>query len=100
MENKTVKLKVRVNERTTTDGRKFNTYVTFSKNGRKTELKFRKTVTNLPVKECYIVCHVDDVNINTSGEYPVCWVSAIQAIEEIGTIDAARNAKQVADYFG
>ena len=47
----TKKLKVRVTERTTKEGRKFNTYTTFSKNGRKTELKFRKDVKVLPEKD-------------------------------------------------
>lgn len=96
----TVKIEVRVTERTTEDGRKFNSYSTFSKNGRRTDLKFRAAVTNRPEKDCFIVCLVDDVNVNTSGKYPVCWVSAIQAIEELGVVNAERNRKAVTDYFG
>lgn len=96
----TVRIKVRVTERTTKDGRKFPTYCTFSKNGRKTDLKFRKDVVNVPTKDCYIVCNVSDVNVNTSGEYPVCWVSAIISIEDSAVIDAEKNAAAVMDYFG
>ena len=96
----TVKLKVRVTERTTHDGRKFNSYCTFSKNGRRTTLKFRKEITNPPAKDCYIICNVDDVNINTSDEFPVCWVRAILDIEDMQTTDRERNAAAVADYFG
>lgn len=96
----TKKIKCVVTERETVDGRRFNTYKTFSKNGRATELKFRKEVTNLPKKSCYIVVNVDDINIVTSGEYPVCWVKAIQSIEDLGTFDAKRNADQVNEYFG
>lgn len=96
----TVRLEVRVKERSTKDGRKFNAYSTFSKNGRKTDLKFKAAVTNLPTKDCYIVCNVDDVNINTSGKFPVCWVNAIQAIEDFATVNAERNRKAVTDYFG
>lgn len=95
----TKRLKVRVQERTTSDGRKFNTYATFSKNGRKTDLKFRKTVTNLPTKDCYIVVNADDINLNTSGEYPICWINAIQAIED-ATVNAEANRKKVDEYFG
>lgn len=98
--NEMQRLKVRVTERTTKDGCKFNTYATFSKNGRKTELKFRKDVTNLPTKDCYINVPIDDVNINTSGEFPVCWVASIASIEDIATVDAEKNAAAVKDYFG
>lgn len=98
--NEVKRLKVRVTERNTKDGRKFNTYSTFSKNGRKTELKFKKEVTNLPVKDCYIVVLIQNININTSGEFPVCWVSAIESIEDIATVDAEKNAAAVNDYFG
>lgn len=94
------KLKVVITERETTEGRKFKTYKTFSKNGRATELKFRKEVTNLPTKNCYIIVNDDDINLNTSGEYPVCWVKAIQGVEDLETVNADLNRAKVADYFG
>lgn len=96
----TRKLKVRVTERSTKDGRKFNSYKTFSKNGRATELKFTKDVTELPVKDCYIVVNDSDVNLNTSGEFPICWVKHIVSIESIEEATAENNAKKLADYFG
>lgn len=96
----TVKLKVVVAEKETTDGRKFKAYKTFSKNGRATELKFRKEVQNVPTKNCYIVCNVDDVNVNTSGEYPVCWVKAIQSVEDLDVVNVELNRQKVTDYFG
>lgn len=99
METKTIKLKVKVDQREK-DGRKFNVYKTFSKNGRATELKFRKEVQPLPVKDCFIVCNVDDVNVNTNGEFPVCWVKAIQSIEDLGQVNAEENRSKVLDYFG
>lgn len=94
------KMKVLVTERTTKDGRKFNTYCTFSKNGRRTELKFRKTVTNLPVKDCYIVVNPDAVTLDTSKEYPVTWVAEVLAIEDIAAVNAENNRAKVSDYFG
>lgn len=100
MSNTTTKLKVTVIERTTKDGRKFNAYRTYSKNGRATDLKFRKEVTNLPTKNCYIVVNEDDINLNTTGEYPVCWVKAIQAIEDFETANAESNRAKIRDYFG
>lgn len=98
METRT--LKVRVTTRKTKDGREFNAYETFSKNGRSTKLKFRKEVKNLPEKDCYIVVNVDDINVNTKNEYPECWVSAIQEIRDTNVVDTERNKKEVTDYFG
>lgn len=96
----TKKLKVRVTERTTKEGRKFNTYTTFSKNGRKTELKFRKDVKVLPEKDCYIEVAVEAMNLNTSGEYPVLWVEDVIAILDSKEVNAESNAKKINDYFG
>lgn len=99
----TTTLKVRVKERKTADGRAFLTYTTFSKNGRRTDLKFRRDVKNIPTEDCSIICPIDAVNINTSGEYPVCWVAAISEIIPIGERSddqIERDRAAVRDYFG
>lgn len=93
-------LKVRVTERKTQDGRKFNAYETFSKNGRATKLKFTQDVKELPTKDCYIKVNVDDMNVSTRDQYPVCWVKAIQEIMENNVVDTERNRQEVNDYFG
>lgn len=96
----TKKLKIRVTEKATADGRKFNTFKTFSKNGRATEVKFRKEVKNVPEKDCFIVVDVDDMNLNTANEFPVVWIKAIQAIEDLETGSAEANRDKINDYFG
>lgn len=97
MELKKIKLYV---EEKTKDGRSFNTYHTYSKNDRRTQVKFRKTVTNVPTKTCYITLNVDNMNLNTSGEYPVLWVSKIESVEDIATANTESNRKKINDYFG
>lgn len=96
----TKKIKVIVTERTSADGRKFNSFKTFSKNGRATDLKFRKEVRNVPTENCYIVVNVDDMNVNTSGEYPVCWVKAIQEIVPLNEVNPVNNREKINEYFG
>lgn len=96
----TKRIEVRVQEKKTAEGRKFLTYSTYSKNGRKTEVKFRKEVPNLPTKDCFIVVNVDDMNLNTSGRFPVLWVKAIQAVEDYETANAELNKKKLDEYFG
>lgn len=95
----TKKIKVTVSPKKTADGRSFNTYKTYSKNGRAIELKFRKDVKNVPEKNCFIVCDVDDMSLNTSGEYPVLWVRAIQSIEDLETATAESNRKKINEFF-
>ena len=99
------RLKVIATEKQTKDGKKkFFTYKTFSKNGRATELKFRQEVENVPKESCYITVATDDVNLNTSGEYPVCWVRGkILKVEPLGTLtdeQAEKNRQAVQEYFG
>lgn len=96
----TKKIKVIVTERQSADGRKFNVFKTFSKNGRSTDLKFRKEVRNVPTQNCYIVVNVDDMNVNTAGEYPVCWVKAIQEIVPLNEVNPANNREKINEYFG
>lgn len=96
----TKKIKIVVNERSTKDGRKFLTYRTFSKNGRATEVKFRKEVKQLPSKNCYAIVNVDDMNLNTSGEYPVVWIKSVVTYEDFETANAEANAEKINEYFG
>ena len=96
----TKKIKIVVTEKTTKDGRKFNTYHTYSKNDRRTEVKFRAAVKDLPTKNCYAVIDVDKMNLKTSGEYPVLWVSEVVKYEDIAEANAEANRKKLNEYFG
>lgn len=98
--NETKELKVVVEQKSTKDGRKFNTFKTFSKNGRKTDLKFTKEVTNVPTKNCVIVVNVDDMNLDERGMYPIVWVKAIQEIKDTADVSKEKSRKAINDYFG
>ena len=95
---------IKVTEKSTKDGaKKFNTYKTFSKNGRPTEVKFRQDVTPLPKEDCVIECLENCVNLNTSGRFPVLWISAIERVvprEELNAENEEKNRAKLADYFG
>lgn len=97
MEKRT--LEIRITERESSTGKKFKTYHTFSKNGRKTDVKFKSTVTNAPVKNCFIVVNDDEINLNTTGKYPVLWVSNILEITTEDKESAVKNRKKLAEYF-
>lgn len=103
MEN-TRRLEIKATERQTKDGaKKFLTYKTFSKNGRATEVKFRQEANNVPKADCYIEVNNADVNLNTAGKYPVCWIADVIRIvpdEEVKAERAEANAQKLADYFG
>ena len=100
----TKEIKIIVAEKTTNDGRKFKTFKTFSKNGRPTEVKFRKDVTELPMVSGYYTFNVDDMNLNKSGEYPVLWIKAnavsFRTLTEATEEAAAKARKDLEDYFG
>ena len=97
----TKKIKIVVTEKTTTDGRKkFNTYHTYSKNDRRTEVKFTKDVKELPSKTCYAVINIEDMNLNTSGEFPILWVKGVVSYEDLAAASAEINRKKINDYFG
>jgi len=79
------KIKVYVSRRKNNEtGEEFNVYKALTKQG-KIDLKFRKEipVEQLPIHTCYILVDVNNLNVNQKFEYPVMWVSKIEAIEEI-----------------
>lgn len=100
----TRELKITVTEKATKEGRKFNTYKTYSKNGRPTEVKFRKDVTDLPKKTGFYTFDEEALNLNTTGEYPVLWIrSNPVSFREIGEAteeSAAKQREAIKDYFG
>ena len=98
----TKKIEIVVEEKTTKrEGKevKFNTYKTFSKNGRKMDVKFRQEVKNLPKEHSIAIIAVDDMNIDTTGRFPVVWVKAVQGYESIETARKENNKKKVDEFF-
>lgn len=95
----TKKIKILVQERTS-NGKKFNTYKTTTKNGRLMDVKFRKEVKNLPTKNCYAIIYVDDMNVDKNRQYPVLWVKAVESYETIEANTSIENKKQLDEIFG
>ena len=98
----TKRIKILVSERTTNDGRKFNTFKTPSqkKNGVLIDVKFRKEVQNVPKESSFITVAVDDMNLSTRGEYPVLWIKAIADVEPIAAVfNAEQNAAIINEWF-
>ena len=95
------KIKIFVEEKTSTDGRKFNVYRTVTKNGVKITAKFRKDVRDLPTEDCFAHILVDNMNMQKNAEYPTLWISAVEKYEPIAAkFDSAANAKEIAEIFG
>lgn len=93
-------LKIYVEDRMTTDGRKFKVYKTVTKNGRKIDCKFRKEVTNVPSENSIISVYVNNMNMQKNSEFPVLWVSQIESIEPMAAkVNAEANAKTINEWF-
>lgn len=93
-------LKIYVEDRTTTDGRKFKVYKTVTKNGRKIDCKFRKEVTNVPSENSIISVYVNNMNMQKNSEFPVLWVSQIEEVYPMSAkVDAEANAKTINEWF-
>lgn len=98
--NEEKKIKIIVTEKTTKDGKKFNTYKTVSKNGRLTDLKFRKEVKDLPTETCYAHILPDNMNIDKTREFPVVWVNKVEAYSNISDAASESNRKAIDEFFG
>lgn len=103
--NETRKIRIYVGERETIDKetkkkKKFKVYHTFSKNGRKTEVKFRQEVKNTPDENCYILVNYEDMNLNTGNQFPVLWIKKVLDILDINEELAEKSRQKIDDYFG
>ena len=59
---------IEVKEITTKDGKKFKAYKTIGKGGRKLDVRFVMSCSNVPTEPCTIVCDEDDCNVDTTRQ--------------------------------
>lgn len=97
MESK--EIKIYVEERKTKDGRAFNSFKAISKNGRKITCKFTKDVKNVPTENCVITVAAGAAELNTSGEFPVLWIRAIENVKPMRELKTESAAQKVDEWF-
>ena len=101
----TTKIMIYVTERETKADengktRKFKTYHTFGKNGRRTDVKFTEEVDKKPTENCFVEVPYEDMNLNTRDRYPVLWVKNVVAIHPVKAVVGEGNKKKIDDFFG
>ena len=95
----TKKIEIIVEEKKTSEGKKFNTYKTFTKNGRKIDVKFRKEVKNLPTENCFATIEVDSMNVDKSKRFPVLWVSEVVGYDSVDEVRKESQKKVIDELF-
>ncbi len=86
-----IKIRVRVEERQTKEGKKFNVYKAVDNKGVFTDLKFTKACSEngpLPKEDCYIFVKEVNINLDERRLYPCFWV---KAIEEFAPLEVTRK---------
>ena len=77
-------IKILTKECTTKDGRTFTAYKALTRNGTWMDCRFRKELGNLiPTVDSRVTVPDDGANIATNREYPVLWISMIEAVEPL-----------------
>jgi hypothetical protein len=76
-----IEIKVKVFEKLTKEGKKFNTFKAVLKNGAFMDLKFRKEVTRLPKTDSILLVEDTDMNVDENRLYPCVWVSDVKEIK-------------------
>jgi len=78
-----IKVRVRVEERQTKEGKKFNVYKSVDNKGVFTDLRFTKACSEsgpLPKDDCYILVKEENINLDNRRLYPCFWVKEIEKI--------------------
>ena len=73
---------IEVKEISTANGNKFTAFKTVGKGGRKMDVRFRKEIgpDKLPKEPCFIEVEDENCNIDTTRQYPILWIKAIENI--------------------
>jgi len=77
LQNDTLKLRVKIKQIITKDGRSFKAYETVGKGGIIINVKFRKEVKNLPSEDGYIIVPLEKMNYAKNTIYPTIWVKEV-----------------------
>lgn len=81
-------------------GKKFNAYKTFQKNGKKIDVKFIKEVKNAPDVDSVIVVKLGNINLDKSRKYPCLWVRGIEEVKELPNLqNDPKRMEEVAELF-
>lgn len=77
---KVLEIKVIVREYETKEGKKFNAFKAVQNNGKLIDLKFTRTVKNVPEQNCIIKVLPENVNIDKTRQFPVLWCKKVEEI--------------------
>ena len=69
------RIKIFMHKQTAKNGATFDAFHTFSKDGKKLSVRFRKECGN-PPDSGEITIDSDGANVNKSGRYPVLWIKS------------------------
>lgn len=92
---KVISVEVRKNSKT---NQEFAVYKTLDpKTGKKIDLKFTKACRNIPTERSYLIVDEKNVNVDRSGEWPVCWVKDIVRVDPIESYSTDSGFEKVAE---
>lgn len=89
MENtKLMQIKLKAIKRTNkTTGCEFLSYSTIAEDGKRYDVRFKKTVTDIPKKSCVIYVKIENLSYDVRAQYPRIWVSAIEFTKDYETLN-------------
>ena len=97
MENNTkiMELKIKVTERTNKDGGKFLSYSTVAKDGKRYDVRFKKTAKNVPQKSCVCYVKIENISIDKRYAYPRIWLEEVEFTKDYSVL----NGETIAAMF-
>ena len=83
------------------EGKKFNAYKTFQKNGKKIDVKFTRDVKNAPEENCIIVVEAGKMNLDKNRRFPCLWVREIKEVKQLpDKNNDPRKLEEITELFG
>lgn len=81
MENKTIKIRVKVTTAKTREGKEFTAYKIVTNDGKLIDLRFKKECKNLPTESGFVWVESSNINKDNKREYPCFWIKKIEKFE-------------------
>ena len=94
MENtKIMELKIKATKRTTKAGEEFLAFSTVAKDGKRYDVRFKKSAQSVPQKSCICYVKLENISIDTRSQYPRIWVAEVEFTKDYSVLNGETISK-------
>lgn len=93
MQKEFINVYVKVFVGQTKEGKPFDYYKLVDKNGKFTDVRFTRKVTNRPTEDSLLKVKIENINLDKNRLYPCYWIKQIESMRTIAEIQEEQDKR-------